>query len=230
MRRLVLWSLAALAACSNGGGDASTATGTVAVGELPATMPGPSTTTTTTTTTDVPPTSAPSDPTTVLADELVALFDGATAPAPPMDLVRDDSGRLHLQVPAEWQDRRTAPTVEGGGIDAPSIAASPDVEGFLDGYDVAGTTAVVVDEAPAAAVAPYRFDEDCEPMRRGAYRGEQLDGVYRSWRACGGTGTAIVAVAGETDDGDTVLVLAQLIGPADLAALDATLGSVRVSG
>ncbi len=217
MRRLAL--LAVLLAGCSGDGTASSSNeaGTVAVGDLPGTLPAPSTTTTTSTTLAATTTTEP--PPTVLATSLAALFDGATAPAPPMEPIADDTGRLHLLVPVEWTDRRTAP----------SIAASTDLVGFLDGYDAPGTTAVVVDESPAEALQAYEFGADCEPLEPGDYESEQLVGEYRAWRRCGGTGTAIVAVAAETDDGDTVVVLSQLLGPADLAALDLTLGSVAVS-
>ncbi len=155
---------------------------------------------------------------TVLATSLAALFDGATAPAPPMEPIADDSGRLQMLVPADWGDRRTTP----------SVAASTDLAAFLDGYDAPGTTAVVVDESPVEALRAYDFGEDCEPAGEGGYEIERLEGEYRAWRRCGGTGTSIVAVAAETDGGDTVVVLAQLLGPADLAALDVTLASSSV--
>ena len=67
------------------------------------------------------------------------------------------------------------------------------------------------------------------PSERAATRASSWTGEYRAWRRCGGTDTAIVAVAAETDGGDTVVVLAQLLGPADLAALDATLASINVT-
>ena len=218
MRRIGLWSfgvVAGLAGCAGDEAAPSTAAGTIAVGQLPGTLPAPSTTTTdppAPTTTTVP---AP----TVLATSLAALFDGATAPAPPMGPIADDSGRLQMLVPADWSDRRTTP----------SVAASTDLVAFLDGYDAPGTTAVVVDESPVEALEAYDFGEDCEPVGQGSYEIERLAGEYRAWRRCGGTGTSIVAVAAETDGGDTVVVLAQLLGPADLAALDATLASIDVT-
>jgi hypothetical protein len=216
MRPLALLAaLTVLAGCSGGGAaSSSNVAGTVAVGELPGTLPAPSTTSTTSTTTT---TTVPAA--TVLATSLAALFDGATAPAPPMDPIADDTGRLQMLVPVEWKDRRTAP----------SVAASTDLVAFLDGYDAPGTTAVVVDESPVEALGAYEFGEDCEPLEPGAYETERLAGEYRAWRRCGGTGTAIVAVAAEAGGGDTVVVLAQLLGPADLAALDVTLGSIALS-
>ena len=156
----------------------------------PGTLPAPSTTTTASTT---PATTAVPAPT-VLATSLAALFDGATAPAPPMVPIADDSGRLQMLVPADWGDRRTAP----------SVAASTDLAAFLDGYDAPGTTAVVVDESPVEALRAYDFGEDCEPVGEGGYETERLEGEYRAWRRCGGTGTSIVAVAAETDGGDTI--------------------------
>ena len=216
MRRIGLWSfVAVLAGCSGDGAAPSTAAGTVAVGELPGTLPAPRTTTTASTT---PATTAVPAPT-VLATSLAALFDGATAPPPPMAPIADDSGRLQMLVPADWGDRRTTP----------SVAASTDLAAFLDGYDAPGTTAVVVDELPVEALRAYDFAEDCEPAGEGGYETERLEGEYRAWRRCGGTGTSIVAVAAETGGGDTVVVLAQLLGPGDLAALDATLASIAVT-
>ena len=220
MRRLALLAvLAVLAGCDGDEASSSSgAAGTVAIGELPAPLPTSSTTSTTTTTAPTTTTSLP-DASTVLAVELPELFDGATAPAPPMEPVVDDTGQLEILVPAEWTDRRTAP----------SIAASTDLSAFLDGYEAPGTTGVVVEDSPTVALRAYDFGEDCERVKQGRYETEHLDGRYRAWRGCGGTGTAIVTVGVETDEGTTVVVLAQLLGPADLAALDLTLESISVS-
>jgi hypothetical protein len=216
MRRigpLSLGVIALLAGCSSGDGASAPSAATIAVGDLPGTLPPRSTTTTST----EPPATTVLTPPTVLAAELAELVGSAPAAAPPMDVVA--GGRLHIQVPVEWSDRRTEP----------SIAASTDLAAFLDGYGAPGLTAVLVREAPAEALRAYEFSEDCEPLREGGYRTERLEGVYRSWRACGGTGTGIVAVAAETG-GETVLVLAQVVGGADLAAVDAALAGVEVTG
>ena len=210
MRRLaVLAVLAVLVGCNGDeASSSSAAAGTVAIGELPGTLPTSSTSSTT-----APPTTTTTLPgdSTVLAVELAALFDGATAPAPAMEPVADDTGQLSIAVPIEWTDRRTAP----------SIAASTDLarlprrlRGAGDdrrhrrGFTCAGAAGVRLRRGlRAGGAGPLR---DRAPRRRSTGPGG----------SCGGTGTAIVTVGVETDDGTTVVVLAQLLGPADLAALD----------
>ena len=166
----------------------------------------------------------------VLAATLADLVGGGVGEAPPAEIVTDGTGRLRMAVPTAWSDRRTDPAPLPGGAEAPSIAASGDQTAFLDGYDEPGLTAVVVDAAPADALDAYAFD-DCTSDGRRPFVADRLQGSYEAWRDCAGTGSSIVTVAVRPAGADgTVLVLAQVAAPADLAAVDGALATLRLRG
>jgi hypothetical protein len=243
-----------LAGC-DGGADDIAPTGTVAVGSLPGrlvtdtTVPetSPSTTTRRTrptepdeaATTDptTPPTADPTTappttepPGTALAVDLAGLVPDPGAPPPPSSVVTDDTGRLQMVLPDAWGDRRTMPSTLADGTPSPSLSASADMTSFLDGYDEAGLTAVVVAAEPDAALDAYAFGEDCAGDGRTAYDNGRWAGEYEVWRDCGGTDADIVTVAIRQGRApSTVLVLAQITEGADLAALDVALGSLRLT-
>jgi hypothetical protein len=225
----------AAAGCDRG---PSATSSTVAVDTLSGTLSGTSAPASSTTAPDtpapdttMPDTSGPpttAGPPIVLADELADLVEGRPAVAPQSDTIVDDTGRLRLAVPRSWSDRRTTPSPLREGEEAPYIAAALDQTRFFDGYGEPGLTAVVVDSPPDDALDAYRFD-DCTPEGRHQYRGPRLAGEYEVWRDCGETGSAIVTVAvrqGRTPG--TVLLLAQIVEPADLAALDHALATLRL--
>jgi hypothetical protein len=243
MRRIV--PLLAVAACPlamlacDEGNAAPPSSATVAVGtlaEVTATAPTsteegeaaatdsvaerPSTSTERATTTTVAPTQ--------VADALADLFDGNRADAPPSEVVVDDTDRLRIEVPETWSDRRTAPSPLAEGAEVPSLAAATDQTKFLDGYGAAGLTAVVVDAAPGDALDAYAF-ADCTDGGRMPFRTARLTGLYEVWRDCRETATSIVTVAVQpTRRDETVLLLAQVLTPSDLAALDHALATLQL--
>ncbi len=146
--------------------------------------------------------------------------------------VTDDSGVIQVDVPAAWSDVDGRP-YEGIG---PSVAASPSVASFYDGYDVPGVEVTAtrefgpgdIDEllndltdAPACAVVEGPFD----------YADPLYEGRYMVLEDCGGTGAALLYVAASTASGDyVVVVVVQVVTDADLAALDRILESFLVTG
>jgi hypothetical protein len=136
---------------------------------------------------------------------------------------------LRLEVPEAWSDRRTSPSPLTEGAEAPALAAAADQTKFLDGYGSPGLTAVVVDAAPSAALDAYGF-ADCDGGGRTRFRTDRLTGVYEVWRDCRETATSIVTVAVRPARSDeTVLLLAQVLTPSDLAALDHALATLQLS-
>lgn len=238
MSRIVV-ALAALllVGCGGDGTDgAATVPATIAVGGVldafPATDP-PATTTGTTATTTTSPAPEPTDSVaparTVFAATLADLVDGPPGAPRETDNLIDDSGRLSLDVPTDWDERDTSTGMLDGGAGAPHVAASPDLRRFLDGYDAAGLTVVVLPGADdlADALDSYRFDDDCTPSGEEPYVGAEMTGEYRVWGDCGGTGTDIVTVVADAGS-ETVLLLAQVREHADLAALDTALDTLAV--
>ena len=81
---------------------------------------------------------------------------------------------------------------------------------------------------PEQALAAYSF-ADCADQGRQPFSTQQLTGYYEAWRDCGEGGTAIVTAAlRPSGASDTVLVLAQIVEPSDLAALDAAFAGLRL--
>jgi hypothetical protein len=247
---LVLVSLAA--GCA--GGDDGTATapaGTVAIDGVvepspttaattPATTDPPTTVRRTTTTSSTSSTSStstttstttPPMPTSLALElaEIAAPGDGAESPV--FEQVADDTGRLSMDVPADWSERSTSTGRLPDGAAAPYVAAAPDMAAFLDGYDAPGMTVVVLpgDDDLDAALDSYRFDDDCTAGDVRPYDGARMSGELRVYRDCGGTDTDIVTVVGEpAGNAGTVLLLAQIREHADLVAVDAALQSMVV--
>ena len=237
----------AVLACDDGGGADPIASGTVAIGSLvaaPASSAPSSTESTESTdstdstdspdstdsteTTDAERATTTTAPPTRLAEDLADLFAGTPAAAPPSDAVVDDTERLRIAVPTAWTDRRTAPSPLADGVEAPSLTAALDQTKFLDGYGAPGLTAVVVAARPAAALDAYAF-ADCDDGGRTPFRTARLSGLYEVWRECGETATSIVTVAVRpTGSDETVLLLAQVLAPSDLAALDQALATLQL--
>jgi hypothetical protein len=225
-----------LAGCDDGS-SASDTSSTIAVGTLAESVPSSlsvadDTSETSATTERSAPSTAAAGPTTTapptrFAEVLGAIADGEPVDAPPTDMVVDDTHRLRMELPKAWSDRRTASPLEGE--EAPYIAAAPDQTKFLDGYGEPGLTAVVVDAAPAEALDAYSFD-DCAGDGRSRFSSSRLAGLYEVWQDCGETGNAIVTIAvRQGRDPGTVLVLAQIVEPADLAALDQAMATLRLT-
>jgi hypothetical protein len=129
-----------------------------------------------------------------------------------------------VRVPRTWDDRTTV-----GNGRAPYVAASPDLPGFLDGFEAPGLTVVVVPtpDRPGDALASYDF-EACTNEGRRRYADGDVSGVFQVWRDCDETDTDIVTLTVTPEDGrDTAVVLAQLTSPADLAALREAVATVR---
>jgi len=161
--------------------------------------------------------------------EIAAPGDGAESPV--FEQVADDTGRLSMDVPADWSERSTSTGRLPDGAAAPYVAASPDMPRFLDGYDASGMTVVVLpgEDDLDAALDSYRFDQDCRPDGVRPYTGARMSGEFRTYRDCGGTDTDILTVVGEpASDAGTVLLLAQIREHADLLAVDAALESMVV--
>jgi hypothetical protein len=243
---LAVIPLAALAVGCDDGAPPVASRETVAVGTLPAELPTTSAGTAVGTTVDTEPDdptttddptpttsrdagdpTAPTDPApptpgsqpaieTRFVEVLDGLVEGDIPPRVETTTLRDDTGRLRIAVPA--------------GGETPSLAASPDLTSFLDGYETPGLTALVVDADPQDALGAYTFAGDCSSGRRGDYVGDGSAGRWEVWESCGGTFNDIVTLAVRPTGADeTVLLLVQLVDPADLAALDAAVASLSLA-
>ncbi len=139
-------------------------------------------------------------------------------------LVTDDSNAIQVEVPDEWSDVRGG-SQEIAGVQAPSIQASPDVDQFLNTFDVPGMEFVLSDqftpddfESVLDAVGPSEF---CTSGGRQDYSDPIFTGRFEVWENCQGTDAQyIVVVASEADSNQVAIVTVQAIDDRDFDALD----------
>ena len=109
------------------------------------------------------------------------------------------------------------------GRRCPYIAASTDLDGFLNGYTAPG---LLFAQLPAtsdvdASLAQYGFADDCTDGGVIDYSDPVFTGKYQLWQDCAGTTTDVVTlVALPADGGYTAVIQAQIVTDADLDALD----------
>ncbi|MEZ5278913.1 MAG: S1C family serine protease [Acidimicrobiales bacterium] len=136
----------------------------------------------------------------------------------------DDSGRISVSVPDTWQVNG-----EENPNFGPSVWASPDLQGFLDFWDVPG---IIVESAPnrPASDIPVLLQERsglnefCEDLGQQDYDDGFYAGVLQIYGNCGGIGTYYVVLAATPLDGDyLVRVEIQATEPRDLEAGDEAL-------
>ena len=127
-------------------------------------------------------------------------------------------------MPDEWSDVRGG-AQDIAGVQAPSIQASPNVDDFLNTFDVPGMEFVLSDqftpddfETILDAVGPSDF---CTSDGREDYSDPIFTGRFEVWTDCQGTDAQyIVVVASEADSTDVAIVTVQAIDDRDFDALD----------
>ena len=158
------------------------------------------------------------------ADELGSGDTGAGSTYDSFSIVTDDSNAIQVEVPDEWSDvRGGAQTI--AGVQAPSIQASPDVDQFLNSFDVPGMEFVLSDQFTSAdfetildAVGPSDF---CTSDGRQDYSDPLFTGRFEVWKDCQGTSAQyIVLVASQPDSNEVAIVTVQAIDDRDFDALD----------
>ena len=158
-----------------------------------------------------------------LGDEMADSPGGQVAGAyENYEFVSDDTGSVGVEVPAEWIDRDGTPAEFGE-----SIYAAPDIAGFNDTWNVPG---VIVERSTSLTPADHDavldiWDFTVCADRSGREPFETDDGVFTGkWEIftqCGGTETAVLAIAVSPPDGNSVVrMLFQIVTDADLEAAD----------
>ncbi len=140
--------------------------------------------------------------------------------------VNDDSGLITVSVPAGWAvDGSENPNF------GPSVWASPDLQGFVDTWDVPG---IVVESAPnrPASDIPVLLQEradfgnSCEDLGQEDYDDGFYVGTLQIYGNCGGTETFYVILAAAPIDADyLVRVEIQAVDARDLEAGDEALAT-----
>ena len=159
--------------------------------------------------------------------------DTGAAPVAEYDQVTDDLNRIFMDVPTAWTARNTSPFILEDGSQAPYIAASTNLDGFINGWTDPGVLYVQI---PAGAniddvLTFFGFAGTCTDGGRVDYADGLFTGKYQLWLDCGGTTTDVVTlVAAQDGGGDLALIQAQILTDADIAALDQAFYTFNVVG
>lgn len=148
--------------------------------------------------------------------------------------VTDDTGKLAVEVPAEWNDISGAETDLGDGLLAPSILASPDIAAF-NTYDQPGAQLLLLEDVgdPNAGIEPgldagaETFATDCTTSEgRSDYDDGLYVGKFDTYSGCGASGSSFFVLA-VTEPGTEFLIIVAVnaVTTADLEALDHVLST-----
>lgn len=140
--------------------------------------------------------------------------------------VSDDTGAVTVDVPAEWVDVDGAPNENFG----PSIYAAPDLQGFIETWDVPGVIVEVSSDLGSESIGTVLDEigpaEQCVSQGRQPYEDPLYTGEFEVWTECGGTATSFITVAVVPADGGFLIRLAvQVVEDRDLEALDQILNT-----
>lgn len=146
----------------------------------------------------------------------------------------DDTGKIVIEVPAEWSDIDPAPATDDAGVEIPYILASTDQQAWRDTFDVPGVLFVKLgptDDIPATLLEYGDFSGTCTDLGLVDYSDPVFTGQYQVWDACSGTPTAVVVLAAvPADNSYTALMMVQIVSDADLDALDRIFQTFNVIG
>lgn len=153
-------------------------------------------------------------------------------------VVTDNSQSMQLEIPTAWSDVDGSTWDNEGTILGGSITAAPNVNEFWDTYTTPGVFFAASEPlASAYDDTGSLLDElsgslDCQYDGRKDYSDNVYTGVYDLYSNCGGDGgSVIVSLAAQPADGSFMIWLTtQIIGEADLNALDHLLNSFDVIG
>ena len=185
------------------------------------------------------------------ADTGTAALSGEEASTPGYVLVKDNSGRLSVEVPSEWSDiDGTAWDFRGGKIGL-SIIATTDLQTWYRnnyyhessaGIDetpgvLFGMSRSLVDEYPEntedqiLSLKEYDYSDTCEYVERDEYDDGNYKGKHDLWKNCGETDAeAIVLVALPENRAHVVLIQVIAGSEADLEAQKHVLDTFKVTG
>lgn len=143
----------------------------------------------------------------------------------------DDTGRITVEVPAEWNDVDGRP-LDIDGTTVADLRASSDLAAFASSWNVPGVIISAADlpgETPATILDSERatIGTTCTYEGREPYSDPLYVGQFDTYSSCGGTTAVYVVIAARTADGSGPLieVQAQVNDDRDLAALERIVAS-----
>ncbi|HSN75447.1 MAG TPA: trypsin-like peptidase domain-containing protein [Anaerolineae bacterium] len=138
--------------------------------------------------------------------------------------VNDDTGTLTMEVPVEWSDVDGSAWLLDGEEIGLSLTAATSVADFNNTWDTPGAFFGVSDQFDLTTdelLDSFDYSDDCTYDSRSEYSDSVYTGSYDLWTNCGETGSSLVVVGVQPEDASYLaLVLVQVVGDADLDALD----------
>ena len=151
-------------------------------------------------------------------------------------LVRDDTGRISVQVPTSWTDIDGRQYTDDLGNAVYDVLVSTDVDAWLSGWAVSGVSV----SASSDALANTTIDDILEqrsgpPIAAGCtlvddalpYADGLYTGIYDWWSGCAGLDTDYVVVAAEADDGSHLIWVRLQMAAGDGWVLEPIMASFR---
>jgi serine protease Do len=140
------------------------------------------------------------------------------------EAINDDSGTLTMEVPVEWSDVDGSAWLLDGEEIGLSLTAATSVADFNNTWDTPGAFFGVSDQFDLTTdelLDSFDYSDDCIYDSRSEYSDSVYTGSYDLWTNCGETGSSLVVVGVQPEDASYLaLVLVQVVGDADLDALD----------
>lgn len=140
--------------------------------------------------------------------------------------VSDESGAITIEVPAEWTSVSGLPWQEGDMIVGAAVSASTSLDAWRSGQAVpavfVGITALpAASQGPIAWLDAHDYSSACTYEGRTDVSDSTVASAYDVYSACGPQQVALIQMATTPIDGGyLVVVQAQIVSDADLAALD----------
>ena len=169
-----------------------------------------------------------------IEDDVSVDDSGSTVGYSEYQSIVDDTGKIVIEVPAEWTDIDPTPAFDDAGAEIPYILAATDRQAWTDTFDVPGVLFVKLgptDDIPATLLEYGDLSASCTDLGLVDYADPVFTGQYQVWNDCGGTTTSVVVLAAvPADSSYTVLMLVQIVTDADLDALDRIFQTFNVIG
>ncbi len=151
-------------------------------------------------------------------------------------LLKDDTGAIQLEVPAEWNDvDGRLLTRDDGTPLAASIIAAPDLDAYWDfqapGIEFSSQPIIPGKLTIDQALEIFDYGDDCEYVGREPYSDPLYEGAYDHYTNCSGTSSALFVVATFPEDETFVnIIVIKALTDADLDAADYALATFSVVG
>lgn len=153
-------------------------------------------------------------------------------------VVTDDTGSIQVEVPAEWDEIDGRPYTDEQGRSLADVRVAPDLDGFLDTWDVPGAIITASQDVAQTENEETLLNETVGPFSEVcAYEGRQPydDGLYTGsfdvFNECGGTETSYVIVGAVPDSRAYVIrVQVQVVSERDLDALERIIETFVITG